>query len=159
MRKAVDTISGLDFIEGEDVKILADGNVISNLSVSNGSVTLPRKFSRIHIGLSNTADVELLNVEAPQGTIQGYKKKIAKVVVRFFKSRGMFIGPSVDKLSEMKQRELEDIGDPTNLLTGDKEIIITPSWNTNGRVFMRQKEPLPMNILAVIPTFDIGAQE
>lgn len=159
IRTTFSTVLGLSFLEGRAVKVLADGNVISNLTVTDGSITLPRSFSRVHVGLSNTADVELLNIEAPQGTIQGYMKKVAKVLVRFYRSRGMFIGPDKDHLVEMKQREFEAMGDPTDLLTGDKSIILENSWNTNGRVFMRQKEPLPMRILAVVPTFDVGAQE
>ena len=51
----------------------------------------------------------------------------------------------------MKQREFEPIGAPTALLTGDKEIRITSSWNKTGRMFLRQKDPLPMTILALIP--------
>jgi hypothetical protein len=51
----------------------------------------------------------------------------------------------------MKQREYELIGQPTQLLTGDKHITLKPAWKSNGRMLMRQPYPLPMTILAVIP--------
>lgn len=156
VREAVLSVSGLDHLEGEEVVILADGNVISSKTISGGSVTLDRKASRIHVGLRFIADIELLNIEAPSGTIQGKPKKIPEVTIRFKKSRGLFIGPNSSKLTEMKQREFEDYGDPTALLTGDKRIPLPPSWNVDGRLFMRQPYPLPTTILAVIPDIDIG---
>ena len=55
----------------------------------------------------------------------------------------------------MKQREFEDYGEPTELLTGDKEIGIMPEWNTNGRLFFRQRDPLPFTLLSVVPHFEL----
>ncbi|MEK9753366.1 MAG: hypothetical protein VW338_09165 [Rhodospirillaceae bacterium] len=153
---AATTITGLDHLEGESVVALADGNVVRNLTVTDGAITLATAAAKVHVGLGYTSDLETLDVEAPQGTIQGKLKKISKVVVRFLKSRGLFIGPDSDNLVEMKQREFELMGNPTDLLTGTKEIIIKPSWNTNGRIFMRQSDPLPMTILAVVPELTVG---
>jgi hypothetical protein len=56
----------------------------------------------------------------------------------------------------MKQREDEDLGSPTALLTGDKNIVLKPDWNTNGRLFLRQINPLPMTILSIIPHINVG---
>ena len=136
--------------------ILADGNVVTGKSISGGSVTLDRKASRAHVGKKYISDIETLNVEAPQGTIQGKPTKMSQVVVRFEKSRGLLIGPDTDKLEEMKQRENEDMGEPTTLLTGDKKILLKPAWNSNGRLFLRQNNPLPMTILAIIPDLEAG---
>ena len=156
-RKAVLTLSGLYHLAGQSVVALCDGNTVSSLTVSaTGRVTLPRKFSRVHIGLKYTADLKTLRIEAPQGTIQGKQKKISEVTVRFNKSRGMFIGPDFDRLTEMKQRENEAMGDPTALLTGDKGVRIEPSWNEDGQVAIRQRYPLPMTILAIIPDIVVG---
>jgi hypothetical protein len=151
-RKAVRTITGLDHLEGCAVSVLADGNVVKGLVVSQGAITLPRKFSRVHVGLQYISDIETLDIEAPGGgTMQGTRKKTSTVTVRFDASRGLLIGPTSDDLTEMKQREDENMGDPTALLTGDKQIVLEPSWNSNGRIFLRQVNPLPMNILAIIP--------
>jgi hypothetical protein len=155
-RKAVLTVSGLDHLEGETVVILADGNVVTGKSVSGGSVTLSRKASRVHVGKKFISDIETLNVEAPTATIQGKLSKISKATIRFEKSRGLLVGPSSSRLVEMKQRENETLGTPTALLTGDKEIRMLPDWNTNGRLFLRQKDPLPMTILAIVPDIEVA---
>jgi len=154
--KTVTEIGGLWHLEGENVAVLADGNVISGHTVSSGKITLTTAASRAHIGLKYIADVETLNIEAPQGTVQDKKKQIPEVTIRFEKTRGILVGPSTALLSEMKQREDEAYGEPTALLTGDKAIPLEPSWNSHGRVFIRQRNPLPMTILAVIPTVEIG---
>ena len=54
----------------------------------------------------------------------------------------------------MKQREFELLSDPTDMLTGDKEIILKPAWKSQGRIFLRQPHPLPWTLLAVIPTIE-----
>jgi hypothetical protein len=157
VRKAVLTVAGANHLEGEAVVILADGNVVTGKSVSAGAVTLDRKASRVHLGKKYISDLETLDIEAPEGTtIQGKQKKISSVTVRFEKSRGLLVGANTSQLVEMKQRESEAMGEPTVLLTGDKKITLKPKWNSNGRLFLRQNNPLPMTILAVIPDIEVG---
>ncbi len=159
VRKAVLTISGFHHLASTDVSVLSDGNVITNLTVgSDGVLTLPRRASRVHVGLPYVSYIETLDPEIKTrsiATIQGQNKKIPYVNIRFEKSRGLLIGPATDNLVEMKQREFEDIGDPTALLTGDKDITIPPDWGT-GRLILRQVNPLPMTILAIVPEIQVG---
>ena len=158
VRKAVTSIAGLDHLEGETVACLADGNVVAGLTVSSGAVTLSRAASRVHIGLGYTTDLETLdlNYTTRAGTIQGRLKKVAKVVLRFEETRGGFVGPDADNLVEMKQREFELLGQPTQLITGDREVVISPDWNTGARIFIRQTDPLPLTLLAVVPDVAVG---
>ncbi len=158
-RQAVTSVSGLDHIEGEAVSILADGNVVSSKTVSGGAVTLTTAASRVHVGLGYVSDVETLSMEMSGrdlGTLQGRKKKINDVTIRFLRSRGLFIGPNFDNLTEMKWRENEVLGAPTELLTGDKKQALNPDWDTGGRVAIRQQYPLPMEVQAIIPNITIG---
>lgn len=155
-RKVVTSLGGLWHLEGKTVSILGDGNVISGGVVSGGTVTLGRGVSRAHVGLKYVSDLETLQIEAPQGTIQGKNVKISKVTVRFERSRGLFIGTDKEDLVEMKQREDEEWGEPTRLLTGDKEITMPTSTGPVGRILMRQRYPLPLTILAVIPDIEVS---
>jgi len=155
-RKAVLTVTGYWHLEGASVVALCDGNVVTGLTVANGAVTFARRFSRVHLGLRYIADVETLNIEAPQGTMQGKLKKISGVTVRMKDSVGLFAGNDESDLEEIAWRENEAMGDPNALLTDDKYIQMPESWNTNGRMFFRQSAPLPMTILAVIPRFHVG---
>ena len=103
-----------------------------------------------------TFEIETLNIEAPQGNIQARQKKISSVKVRLKYSRGLFAGVPGGIMDEMQQRQDELLGDPTNPLTGDKEIVLSPEWTDNGRMIFRQPWPLPVTILAVMPDVEVG---
>jgi hypothetical protein len=156
MRLTVSDLSGLWHLEGEEVVALVDGDVVSGLTVTSGAVTLPRKGSQIHLGKRYITDLETLDMQIPEVNTQGRSKNIPAATVKFVKSRGLFIGPDKNNLTEMKQREFENLDEPTRLLTGDKTIPIQSDWNDKGRVFMRQKDPLPLTVLAVTPEIDVG---
>ena len=159
-RKAVLTLTGLNHLEGWEVSILADGSVVNGLTVSGGAITLPRRASRVHVGLKYTSDIETLNIESPgQGTLQGKLKRVVGVTVRLVKSRGLWHGPKFDNLTEAKQRSSEDYDEPTQLLTGDLELTTPSEWNKNGRLCFRQRDPLPMTLLAVIPDVHLGESD
>lgn len=157
IRKAVSTLSGAHHLAGETIIALADGSVVRDLTVdANGGITLPRKFSRVHGGFGYFSDVELLNIEAPgAATIQHMKFNVYAVTVRLERSRGLWFGPDASRLTELKQRQDEPYGSPIALFTGDRKVTIPASWKTNGRVLFRQRDPLPMTILAAIPHFQL----
>ena len=113
----------------------------------------------MHVGIGFEADIETLNIEmSTEGnpTIQGKKKKVSKVVMRLEKTRGLFVGPDENNLYEVKQRTDEAYGDPIAPTTGDAQIVLTPSWNSTGRVFVRQSDPLPATILSIVPEVSVG---
>jgi len=155
VRKAVQTITNLHHLEGRTLVALCDGNVVEDLVPSVGVVTLPRRFSRVHIGLKYASELETLDREIPQGTTQGKTKTIGRIGIRFEKSRGLFYGPSFDprRMVELKQRESENYDEPTNLLNDIRTVYMEPDWNTGGRVCIRQTYPLPMTILAIAPDY------
>lgn len=150
VRKAVTAITGAWHLEGEPVAVLANGEVISGHTVTAGAITLATKASRVHIGLPYTSDLETLNIEAPGRTIQGAQKSIGDVTVRVERSRGMIIGHNTDRL--VPARDTDFTGEAVDgLLTGDISVVLKPDWNSKGRIFIRQKNPLPLTVLAVIP--------
>lgn len=157
--RAVDELTGLDHLEGETVSILADGNVAPQAEVSSGAVTLATPAAVIHAGLPITADFETLSMEIVNGqTIADRRKLITKVGLLVESSRGIMAGPDADHLFEYAQRAGEGYGVPTGLATGNVEIPVESTWNDNGRIFVRQSDPLPLTILAAIPHGQIGGQ-
>ncbi|MCI0560023.1 MAG: hypothetical protein MN733_16155, partial [Nitrososphaera sp.] len=162
-RKVVSTITGFDWLAGETGLVgLLDGNTFSNISVSStGAITLPHPSSRAHIGMRFISDLETLDIESPGGeTLQGHLKKINFVVVKFERTRGLLIGPDSEHLFEFKQRDDEVYGEPTRLLTGDTPpIFLESAWNSNGRIFLRQRYPLPFTVLGIIPNLEIGTRD
>lgn len=162
---AATVISGLEHLEGMGVVALADGNVVRDLTVSGGSVTLPFAAQTVHIGLPMTATLETLDLDLGQvqglGTVQGRMKSVAEVTLRVQDTRGIWIGPKDgargdDRLVELKQRATEAWGAPIEMFTGDVRITPHWDWNTAGSVFVKQFDPLPMTILAIMPDVVVG---
>ena len=156
-RKKYSVFNGLHHLSGETVQALAEGNVIKNLTVgSTGTLILDRAYARLHVGIPYTAEIETLDPEITSryvSTIQGQKKKVAKLDVRFERSRGAWLGPTTTDLVEMKTREFEEYGEATRLITGDEEVVLTGRWNDHGRLVIRQRDPLPMTILAIVADY------
>lgn len=174
--KAVDSISGLWHLEGESVSILGDGNVVANpkndaydtVTVTSGTITLDQPYGVIHIGLPYITDLQTLNIDTPQGEPIGDKNKIVNEVNVFVEStRGVWAGAKpptsdttdpLENLIEYKARQFEAYDDPVTLKTGVMDILIKSEWNDNGRVFIRQIDPLPMTVLSIMPAglFPVG---
>lgn len=163
---AATSISGLDHLEGETVVALADGNVVRGLTVSSGSVTLPNAAEKAHIGLPVEASIQTLDLDLGQvqgiGTVQGRQKTVSEVTLRVEDTRGIFIGPDdgarddENVLVEYKQRSTEAWNEAISLYTGDLSITPHWDWSTNGDVWVKQFDPLPMTILAIMPDVVIG---
>lgn len=159
VRKAVQTISGLWHIEGEAVTVLADGEIITGHTVSSGAITLTTKASRVHIGLSYYSEIETLNIEAfGARPLQPLQKNVATLTVRVERTRGMIIGPATGKLVPAKDTQFTGTESSDGLLTGDFSVALKSKWNSNGRILLRQKDPLPMTVLAVMPDIAIEGE-
>lgn len=148
----VDEISGLTWLEGKVVNILADGAVHPQRTVTSGAVTLEYEASVIHIGLPIVADIKTLPLafEGAQAAGQGTLKNVNKVHLRVYQSSGVQAGPSFSRLTTYPARSVDDpYGSPPALRTGELSMAIGPSWNTDGGVCVRQTEPLPLTILSM----------
>ena len=157
VRKTITTVTGLDHLEGETLAILADGSVHAPQTVSGGSITLQRAASEIHAGFGYISDIETLDLSSQVGGAgQAKQKKISALTLKVELSRGFWAGNSEDTLTEYKQRTDEDYGVPTRMTTGIERIVLDPAWKSNGRLLVRQTDPLPLTILAVIPSVSIG---
>ncbi len=150
------SVGGLWHLEGRAVDIFADGNKMPGQTVVGGRVTLERAASRALVGLPYDCDLETLNVDAGQPTLQGRRARVGTVTLRLLESRGLLAGPDVDALTEMKERSDEAYGEPIALYTADRELLIEPRWSDGGRVHLRATPGLPATVLAIIPRIDAG---
>ena len=164
--RAVDEISGLWHLEGQSVSVYADGLVVANpnnssydqITVTNGSISLNERYSVIYVGLPITSDLETLNIDSDQQTIIDRKKLISKVTLFVQDSRGIWTGSeapidsSTDGLYELKIREDESYDEQVSIKTDAVDIITQATWNQNGRVFIRQIDPVPLTILSITPS-------
>ena len=148
------TISGLDHLEGETVSVLADGATHPDKTVSSGSITLDRSASKVKVGLSYTSLLQTMRIDAgsQNGTSQSKTKRIYEITARLYESIGVEIGPDLNNMERIPFRSSANAMDSgINVFTGDKEIEFRGNYETDGFIFVRQTQPLPLTILSLYP--------
>ncbi len=153
------TISGLSWLEGKTVNILADGAVHPQRVVTGGAITLDVPASKVQVGLPIVADVQTLpwNAQLDAALGQGRTKNVNKVYLRVNKSGSVFVGPDASHLTEYKQRTTEPYGSPPKLVSDEILVVISPSWNNSGQVFVRQSNPLPITLVSMTLEVAVGS--
>lgn len=152
------SVSGLSwFPDGTILTVLADGATHPNCIVTGGTIALTRSASIVHIGLGYNSDLwtNRINAGAADGTAQGKIKRIHKVVFRFFQTLGLKFGPTPDsnldiytfrKTSDLMSQKVPYLDDDT------RDIVWNSGYEKTGRVFIRADQPLPMILLAAMPS-------
>ena len=155
---AVSSLSGLDHLEGETVSILADGATHATKTVASGAIALDRSATKVTVGLPYSSVLQTMRIEAGagqyEGTAQAKIKRISKVVLRLFETVGAKVGPSLDNLETVPFRTTSGAMDlpVSTFLAGDKEVEFADDYNTDGFIFVKQDQALPLTILALYPT-------
>lgn len=152
-------ITGLTWLEGETVSILADGAVEPQQVVKDGKITLTYPAEIVHVGLPFAADMKTLPVamalqDGSYGS--GHKKNVREVFFRVVNSSGTQAGPSFDKLSEYPSRSTEFAGNVPEPITDEIGFQIQPQWSQSGQVCIRQKYPLPLRIVSMTTVLELS---
>jgi hypothetical protein len=176
--RAIVSVTGVTHLEGKSVAVLGDGYVLASpnnyrvnadgtarrayplATVTAGVVTLPRAAAVVHVGLPYLSDVETLDIDTAGGASTKHTKKNVSAIGLFLQAtRGVWAGrpdkwSSTDPLNgldELKPRTTEGYDTPPSLVTDYRELTTAGEWNSAGRMFMRQVDPLPMTVLSVSP--------
>ena len=151
---ATTTISGLSHLEGQTVSILADGATHADKVVSSGSITLDRSSTKVKVGLAYTSLLQTMRIDAGarDGTSQSKTKRIYEITIRLFESVGVEVGPDLNNLERIPFRSSANaMNQGITPFTGDKEVEFRGNYETDGFVFVRQTQPLPLTILSLYP--------
>jgi hypothetical protein len=151
---ATTTITGLDHLEGQTVSILADGSTHPDKTVSSGSITLDRSSTKVKVGLPFTSLLQTMRLDAgaANGTSQAKTKRIYDISLRLYESVGVEVGPDLQNMERIPFRSSADSMDTAiPVFTGDKEIEFRGNYETDGFIFVRQTQPLPLTVLSLYP--------
>jgi hypothetical protein len=151
---ATTTISGLDHLEGQTVSVLADGATHPDKVVSSGGITLERSATKVKVGLGYTSLLQTMRIDAGanNGTSQSKTKRIYEITARLYESIGIEIGPDLANMERIPFRSSANPMDSgVNVFTGDKDIEFRGNYETDGFIFVRQTQPLPLTVLSLYP--------
>lgn len=143
-------VTNLGHLEGRTVSVLADGMVLGNFTVASGSITLPRVFKSIQVGLPYETTIELLPIEVQgqSGSSQGGMVRTASATIKLLDT----VGCKINNEQIPFRRFGEDVLDTSiKPFTGDKKISLL-GWKSSGGgvVTIKQIQPLPMHVLSVV---------
>ena len=152
---ATTTISGLTWLAGQTVKVLADGSVHPDCVVSGaGGITLQRSASKVQVGLGYTSDGQTMRIEAggSDGPAQAKLKRIHRAFFRFFQSLGFSTKSTAQTSYEEKpfRTSADPMDNPVALFSGDKRWTYDGNYETEGQISWRQSDPLPSNVLMIV---------
>jgi hypothetical protein len=146
--------SGLDHLEGETVKILADGKIHPDRVVSGGMVTLDYEASKVHVGLGYAHTYKSLKMiaGAAAGTALGKKKRVPGLTAILLDATTVNYGPGTGNLVPMEFFEGGDAMDSAvPLFSGEKFVEFEGDWARDPRIVFRGDAPLPFTLLALTP--------
>jgi hypothetical protein len=168
--RAIDELRGLDHLEGKEVSVFADGEVVANpnneaygtaITVEDGEITLPKCHAYIHVGLPYLSDIETLSIDTMNGeTLVDKGILISGVTLGLQDTRGVWVGPKppsddsddpLENLFPLNYETPTSNGEAIEEFTGEIVTDIKSEWNSNGRVFIRQVDPLPATIRSIAP--------
>lgn len=135
-------ISGLSHLEGKTVVALADGKVVKNLVVSGGKITLPQAASKVHVGLGYECDLCTLEdvLELRDGSALSKRKNASQATLLLDQAAGGVVGSDADHLNPISY------GDHPLPFTGKVKAILESGWDDEGKVYIRQGDPLPFGL-------------
>jgi hypothetical protein len=162
--------SDLAHLEGEEVAVIANGVVLANpldpaltlKVVTGGQVSFAGDYSgqTVVIGLPYITDVETLDIDTPQGeSLKDKSFTVQQVGISILQSKSFYTGreaPSsgtaITGLTKYVPRGRNGVALTALQYQTDTVFVnIESQWNSHGRVFIRQIDPLPLTILSIIP--------
>ena len=149
------TLTGLDHLEGETVKVFADGVALADETVSSGSITIASS-SVVQIGLGYTHEIKPLKLitGTQAGSPLGKTKQIFGVTFVVLDSQSMSFGPDASNLRAIDLLTATDDPTPYTIFTGERYEEWDDDWKTDPRMVIQSSDPVPFTLLALAPETD-----
>jgi hypothetical protein len=170
------TITGLDHLEAKDVSVLLINgstgyDVIASpnnpaytaITVSGGEITVPASATngRCIVGLPYVTDIQTLDLDGANSSRMDSGINIKRVGLWLEDAVAPFVAnqvPSGDDVSTMNRMPNTTAGEAiaTGLVSGYCEVTVDGAFTRGGRIFIRQVDPVPLSVLAIIPQGTFG---
>lgn len=154
-RMTVETISGLDHLEGQTIQLCVNGAAHPDRVVAGGQVALQYPASKVHAGLQCTAILLPMPVEAgsADGGAQGKTGRVSRCIIRFLDTLGARYGRDEDKQLDriMTRSGAINMDEAPPLFTGDKTVSWPDGYDGDQLLCIVQDQPLPCTVVSLMP--------
>jgi len=155
-------MTGLSHLEGRTVLLFADGVVLPPQVVADGKVCIKKTYTRVLAGLPIISRYipQNMYIQTETATGIGQKQRINHLLFTFYLSGGGKAGQDEKTLVDILYRPADAAMDfPQALFSGNKEILFNGSTSVHEQaasILIENTSPLPMNILAIVPSLDVS---
>jgi len=161
LKKKLNYLINLDWVAGKQITVFGDGAPLPDVIVGlDGTVTTSEYFCDAIVGYKYSSLIETLRIDlgSPSNSMQGRKKRVFAAILRFYNTIGAKYGitntaQDLDIISFRSTNMSQD--QPVSLFTGDKMIRSNTGFNRDGRVVIKQDQPLPMTVLGIIEDLSV----
>lgn len=162
--EATTELTGLEYLEGKEVYIMADGYLLDKMTVAEGKLNIQKATKNAYVGLPYTMIIEQPNFDMTTqdtGTMQARKKAVQKCILRLQNSYGGYVGANKDCLDDIRyDNEYMQIDDESKILySGDLEIPIRGGFNNEGRIYIKHDTPYSFSVSAIIRSVTLGSSQ
>jgi hypothetical protein len=152
VKKVVNTLSGLDHLEGQKVQVVIDSSFDSEQTVSSGSITSVTYGSTITAGLKFETIIRPMPIEPtlrdrlPNSRVKG----TTKVIANFRNTKGAKVGQEGKRLSTFPVLSTSDkAGEVISVETGQFPFFIGSDWQREKVLEVKQDLPHPLTLLSL----------
>lgn len=146
---ATATLTGLGHLEGKIVRVMANGALHRDLTVTAGAITLDAPATTVQVGLAYTATLETLPIEGgnPAGTALGRVKRWNEVFVHLWQS-------AMPKIAADRPpvRHVSTPMGTVEPLLSELVRVSNLGFDRQGSVTVEQDLPMPCMVLGVFGT-------
>jgi len=148
------TLTGLGYLEGKTVSVVADGVPKANAVVTSGEITVDSAaYTTIVVGPPFTATLApiYLNSESQYGTSRGSQVGCSKAIIRFKDTYSASVGQSVSDVESVRFD-----GDDTALYNDDAEAYFDNGSDFLLTCYIVNSDQMPCTVLAMIPKLEVA---
>ena len=145
-------LTGLDYLEGEMVQIVADGVVLQERAVSGGSITLEASetgYTSVEVGLNFAIELKPmpLNTNVGSGQNQMRLKRVVRINSRVYQSSGVYVNGNAVPIRAFGAAPDTPLDNPPDVLTGIiDDIYGTDGWTREEVPVFTVPDPTPFHI-------------
>jgi hypothetical protein len=149
---AYNEITGLDHINGKKVQVVGDGSFVEEATVTNNKITTTDYYNTLLVGLPYISTLRPMPIEPNlvNKLSQSRVKAVAKIIVRFFKTKGAKVGEAGRQLTTFPVADTQDpSGQVIDLKTGQQRFFVGSDYEREKLIEVRQDLPYPMTVLSI----------
>lgn len=139
-------ITGLDYLEGEEVTVLVDGWVHPTRVVEGGKITLQSPGSIVLVGLPFTSRFVSVRLTTPDAPMFYHIKNASQGILTVINSVGMKMGVAGQPLTQAINPTVRRMNEEVALVNGDLEVNFSSMADRELKIEIVQELPLPCTV-------------